>query len=117
MSSWIQILAVMGALGMFGCDSTRTEYPEHPDGTVLLTWRQFDGAALNDPQEARYVLNGKQIGRGYSGFLEVIEAVRNLPHGTELWVYPDKAVLLKTGDSTDDETPGQFDLPETVPFR
>lgn len=113
MSSRIRIVTVLGASATLGCDRARAG---HPHGTALLSWQRFDGATLNDPQEATYMLNGKQIGRGGPGFLKVLETIRNLPHGTQLWVYPDEAVLAAALTSEGSESRFPHDR-ETVPFR
>ena len=53
---------------------------------VSLTWDNFDGEKLSDPQAAVYALGGKPMGKGDKGFTNVLNAVDALPRGSWLWI-------------------------------
>ena len=121
MFAWKHRLSVIGVSVLFCFSCAKNE---HSDGPALLTWRQYNGDTMDDPREAIYILNGREIGHGDVGFLKVLEAIQGLPRKTELWVYPDKAVLeqnLSTEGSVEDAFPYDEEvLPygkSTVPFR
>jgi len=55
---------------------------------VSLTWVNFTGWRDEDPDEAVYVYNDKQLGKGREGFELVLAELRRLPPGTEVTIYP-----------------------------
>ena len=69
--------------------TTRTQKSEQKNLSpryVFLTWDNFDGEKLSDPQAAVYVLDGKPMGKGDTGFTNVLNAVGALPRESHLLI-------------------------------
>jgi hypothetical protein len=58
-----------------------------PKYNAYLTWSGYDGGG--DPQEAIYLWQGKQVGKGSAGFQEVISRLEHLPPGSRVLVFPE----------------------------
>lgn len=54
-----------------------------------LTWRDYDGRSPHRPEQALYIWQGQEMGRGSPGFSRVLSELEKLPPGTRILIYPD----------------------------
>ena len=68
------------------------EEDEIGEYAAYLTWKNYDG--YGDPEDAVFVWNGKEVGKGSEGLESVIGEMKKLPRGSRILVFPSYAVDL-----------------------
>jgi hypothetical protein len=59
-----------------------------PAYEAYFTWQDFDPVHPN-PEQALYIWQGEEVGRGEKGFLAILAEMASLPEGSRVLVYPD----------------------------
>lgn len=60
-----------------------------PGHVTLVTWRDYLGIGRSsDPNEAVYIVDGREVGKGREGLRVVIARLKTLPVGSEVYLYP-----------------------------
>lgn len=54
----------------------------------VLTWKDYDYDSGDNPENAIFILSGKELGKGKKGIDILIEHLRELPNGTTIYVFP-----------------------------
>ena len=78
---------VMAVGGLSGCAARQNTitYSRGEARHVVLSWRDYDGTS--DPDEALYLLDGKEMGRGLRGVIRTLSEFDHLPPGTVVDVH------------------------------
>jgi len=84
-------------------------------GQATLTWENYDGKSKVNPGRAIYLVNGEPVGQGREGVAAIIAALRQLPEGSELLVFPDRYVMKTL--SAEGGNSGVVRGHDPVPFR
>lgn len=56
------------------------------DCDAWITWKNYDG--FGDPEEAIYVWNGREVGKGLEGFVEVLSRLDKIKPGSKVAIFP-----------------------------
>jgi formylglycine-generating enzyme required for sulfatase activity len=61
-------------------------WAEGEDGDAWVTWKNYDG--LSDPEEAVYLWNGKEVGKGLQGFIQVLTHLDEIKPKSKVLICP-----------------------------
>ncbi|MBI9019050.1 MAG: hypothetical protein JEZ07_17500 [Phycisphaerae bacterium] len=93
----------------FGCPDKIEQIIKR--GDILLTWINYDGEKYSYAPDARYIINGEDIG----DFEDVLECLSKWSSGANMYIFPDRSILLRRYGCNRDRYWHYFKM--AVPFR
>lgn len=116
-----RIVLFTGAVSCMSCNDKMEQRipvtPNAPNSVTYVTWKVPTDNKKTQKDGVVYLLNGKSIGEGESGFGRLCRELEVVPIGSVVHVFPDNWVTRILGTSLGSECPLSSNLVSTVPFR